>query len=39
MAGQGSGRLSSEYGLPAGTKISEIEIAQTRDLDFDCLSV
>ena len=35
IAGQGGGRSSSEYRVPAGPKISEIEIAQMRDLDFE----
>ena len=39
MAGQGSGRLSSEYSLPAGPKLFDVESTQTRDLDVDRLSV
>ena len=39
MAGQVRGRSSSEYGSPPGAKLSKIEIAQTRDLDFEWLSI
>jgi hypothetical protein len=39
MAGQVRGRSSSEYGVPAGSKLSKIEIAQMRDLDFEWLPV
>jgi hypothetical protein len=39
MAGQVRERSASEYGLPASAKLSEIEITQTRDLDFGWLSV
>jgi hypothetical protein len=38
MAGQSRGRSSSEHSVPAGSKFSEIEIAQTRDLDLNRLS-
>jgi hypothetical protein len=39
MAGQGSGRSAPEYGVPTGAKVREIEVAQTRDLDFNSLWV
>jgi hypothetical protein len=39
MAWQGRGRPSSEHGVPAGAKLSEIEVAQARDLDLDWPSV
>jgi hypothetical protein len=35
MTGQGRERPSSEHCVPASSKFSEIETAQTRDLDFD----
>ena len=39
MAGQVRGRLPPEHGVPSGAKLADIEIAQTRDLDVECLSV
>ena len=39
MARQVRGRSSSEYGVPPSPKRTDIEIAQTRDLDVDCLAV
>jgi hypothetical protein len=33
------GRSASEYGMPASPKGNNIEIAQARDLDVDCLPV
>lgn len=35
MTEQGRGGSTSEHCVPAGSKLSEIETAQTRDLDFD----
>jgi hypothetical protein len=39
MAGQVRGRLPPEYGMPAGAKRTDVEIAQTRNLAVECLPV
>jgi hypothetical protein len=39
MAGQVRGSTSPEYAVPASAKLSEIEVAQTRNLDLGSVSV
>ena len=39
MARQVRGRSPSEYGVPTGPKRTDVEIAQARNLDVECLPV
>jgi hypothetical protein len=39
MMGQVSGRSPPEHRVPAGSERTDIEFAQARDLDVECLSV
>ena len=39
MAGQVRGSPPPEHSMPAGPKFIDVEIAQARDLDVECLPV
>ena len=39
MAGQVRGRPPPEHVVPTGPKVANIEIAQARDLDVECLRI
>ncbi len=39
MSGQVRGRSPPQYGMPTGTKLTDVEITQARNLDGECLPV
>jgi len=39
VAGQVWMRSTPEYGIPAAPKVTDVEIAQARNLDADCLAI
>ena len=39
MAGQVRGRSPPEHGVPTSSKLTDVEIAQARNLDVECLPV